>query len=134
MDLSGGRGIRTDGQGNLYFTNSNAVTKFDIVTKLNSSIAGNGSPASGAGENAPATSVGIVPLDVALDSGGNIFVADAGLWRIRKIAAATGLITTVAGGVHGNGGDGGPALKAGFLFPSGVTVDTGGNIFVADTV
>jgi len=65
------------------------------------------------GDGGPATSAGLnFPSGVAVDAGGNLFVADTYNNRIRKVAAETGIITTVAGG-RGFGGDGDPATSAG---------------------
>jgi sugar lactone lactonase YvrE len=73
------------------------------------------------------------PLGLAVDTGGNLFVADAGSYRIRKVAP-DGTITTVAGnGTRGFSGDGGPATEA-QLEPQGVAVDGAGNLFIADFV
>lgn len=70
---------------------------------------------------------------VAVDANGNVFVADATDIKIRKVAP-NGIITTYAGtGLLGNAGDGGPALLARFNFPSGMTTDAAGNLYVADT-
>jgi len=74
------------------------------------------------------------PLDVALDAQGNVYVADSGNGRVRKIDAATGVVTTLAG--HGSyqqhGGDGGPAVDATFAYePRGVAVDAAGNVYIA---
>ena len=74
------------------------------------------------------------PEQVAVDSAGNVLIADTGNHRIRKVDARTGLITAVAGnGRFGLIGDGGPAVAASFTFPSGIAVDPAGNILVADT-
>jgi hypothetical protein len=60
------------------------------------------------GDGGPATSAELNPTDVAVDSAGNLFIADSGNRRIRRVDAATGIITTVAGtGVSGFSGDGG---------------------------
>jgi trimeric autotransporter adhesin len=72
------------------------------------------------------------PVGVTVDSGGNLFIAEAGNNRIRKVTSA-GIISTVAGdGSMAFRGDGGPALSA-ELNAAGVTVDTGGNLFIVDT-
>ena len=71
---------------------------------------------------------------MAVDSAGDIFIADTGNNRIREVNHATGVITTVAGnGTAGYSGDGGPATAAELDVPAGVAVDAAGDIFIADT-
>jgi uncharacterized protein (TIGR03437 family) len=71
---------------------------------------------------------------VAVDSAGNLFIADTGNHRIREVSAQTGVISTVAGnGQPGYGGDQGPATRAQLQYPSGVAVDKAGNIYIADS-
>ncbi len=73
------------------------------------------------------------PETVAVDNSGNIFIADKGNHRIRKVTRA-GVISTVAGnGQIGSSGDGGLAINAPFNSPNGVAVDNSGNIYIADT-
>jgi uncharacterized protein (TIGR03437 family) len=68
-----------------------------------------------------------------VDSGGNIYIADTGDYRIRKITAATGIINTIAGtGAVAESGDGGSALKAGFVALGALAIDSNGNISVID--
>ena len=97
-------------------------------------MAGNGAWGFG-GDGGPATSASLnSPLGVAVDAAGNVFIADTNNQRIRRVEAATGTITTVAGdGNRGFGGDGGPATSASLNFPYGVAVDGAGNPFIADT-
>src|SRR5438445_11448456 len=65
----------------------------------------------------------------------DLYIADLGNERIRKIAAATGIITTVAGnGVLGFAGDGGAATNASLSSPAGVALDAGGNLYIANYV
>jgi large repetitive protein len=72
---------------------------------------------------------------VALDGAGNLYIADTTNNRVRKVWAATGDITTVAGtGALGHNGDNGPATKAELNGPWGVTVDVSGNLFIGDTL
>jgi trimeric autotransporter adhesin len=74
------------------------------------------------------------PQGVSLDSSGNLFIADSSNNAIRQVAATTGIIETVAGnGKAGYSGDGGQATQAELQLPSGVFVDSAGNIFIADT-
>jgi uncharacterized protein (TIGR03437 family) len=73
------------------------------------------------------------PSACALDSAGNLFIADTGNHSIRKVDPS-GMITTVAGtGALGFSGDEGPATAAGINTPRGVVVDDNGDIFIADT-
>ena len=73
-----------------------------------------------------------VPSSVAVDSAGNVYIADTDNNRIRKVSP-NGVITTFAGnGTAGYSGDGGPAIDAEFDSPTGVAVDSLGNVYVAD--
>ena len=66
-----------------------------------------------------------------MDSAGNLYIADTGNNRIRKVS--NGVITTVAGnGTHGFSGDNGPATSAQLDDPDGVAVDSAGNLYIAD--
>src|SRR5262249_1181901 len=91
------------------------------------------------GDGGPATKARLnFPKGLAIDGAGNLFIADAFNHRIRKVAADTGIITTVAGsGPTGelNGsfsGDGGPATRASLNQPYGVAIDGAGNLLFSD--
>jgi sugar lactone lactonase YvrE len=72
--------------------------------------------------------------DVAVDSAGNVYMADSGDNVVRKVAAGTGIITTIAGtGVAGHTGDNGPAVSAELWAPGALAVDPKGNLFVGET-
>ncbi|MFL6353657.1 MAG: choice-of-anchor D domain-containing protein, partial [Bryobacteraceae bacterium] len=73
------------------------------------------------------------PQAVAVDQAGNVYIADTGNNVIRRVAAATGIITTVAGhGLYGYSGDGSLATTASLADPSGVALDAAGNLYIAD--
>jgi sugar lactone lactonase YvrE len=75
------------------------------------------------------------PHDVFVDGAGNLYIADSGNHRVRRVDGATGVITTVAGsGVAGSAGDGGQATDAQLNDPRWVTVDSAGNLFIAESV
>ena len=85
------------------------------------------------GDGRQATNAGLNwPSGVVADTLGNLFIADSGNRRIRKVAA-NDIITTVAGGGSHELGDGGPATSATLSNPFGVAMDTSGNLFVSDT-
>ena len=134
--LNGPLGVSFDTVGNLYIadTFNSRIRKVAIGTGIITTIAGNGT-AGFSGDNGPAAAASIYyPYNVAADSAGNLFIADNGNNRIRKVDAVTGAITTVAGnGTKGYSGDNGPATSASLNGPLGVSFDTAGNLYVADT-
>jgi uncharacterized protein (TIGR03437 family) len=96
-------------------------------------FAGNGS-STFSGDNGPAVNASLNdPIGVAVDTAGNVYIADTFHNRIRKVST-NGIITTIAGNGGGFwGGDGSPANAAGLFFPHDVVVDSAGNVYVADT-
>jgi uncharacterized protein (TIGR03437 family) len=133
--------VTTDAALNIYFSSGavNAVFRLDpggSVTR----VAGN-TIAGYAGDGGQATnaelSLGLVlgfagPGGIAVDRVGNIFIADTGNHRIRRVSAS-GVIATVAGnGNFGSTGDGGPAVDATLEWPVGIAADSAGNLYVAD--
>jgi hypothetical protein len=127
-------GVAVDGAGNLFIadTGNYRIRRVDAATRIITTVAGTGSLAS-SGDGGGAAIAGFVPADVAVDATGNLFIADAFNHRIRRVAAATGVITTVAG--NGTGyfsGDGGPATSASFGLSYDVVVDAAGNVFIPD--
>ena len=94
-------------------------------------VAGNGTPYY-AGDGGAAIEAQLYSFGIAVDASGNLYVADSGNSRIRKINKS-GIITTVAGSTPGYGGDGGPAIQAQLGSPSEVAVDTSGNLYIADS-
>jgi sugar lactone lactonase YvrE len=127
-------GTAVDSQGNVYVADADhRIRKIDSSGNV-TTLAGNGFPgfADGTG-GANGTAMFRQPEGVAVDSVGTVYVADFGNHRIRMIDAS-GNVTTLAGNGHLGfaDGTGGPDGGAEFDFPSGVAVDTGGNVYVAD--
>jgi sugar lactone lactonase YvrE len=125
--------VAVDRAGNLFFAEaSHVVLRLDAATSVLTLVAGNGTPGY-SGDNGPATSAQLnFPNGIAVDAAGNLYIADAGNNRVRKVSH--GVITTVAGdGTAGYSGDNGPATSAQLNYPSGIAVDSGGNLYVADT-
>ncbi|APV50554.1 hypothetical protein BWI17_13165 [Betaproteobacteria bacterium GR16-43] len=127
-------GIVADGSGNLYV----ADTLNQRVVKVSPSgvitlVAGNGTPAFG-GDGGPATAASLnQPEGVAVDGAGNVYIADSSNRRVRRVDAADGTISTVAGtGVPGNEGDGGPATSANMSRPVALAFDAAGDLYIAD--
>ena len=126
-------GLAMDATGNLLIVNQNAHRIFKVDTNgIITTVAGNGTDGF-SGDGGAATNAELSdPEDVAVDKTGNLFIADMGNERIRKVGT-NGIITTVAGnGTNGFSGDGGAATNAEFYRPYGIAVDNIGNLFIAD--
>src|SRR5439155_130227 len=134
VDIDGTICVAVDGAGGIFIAGpaSNGIRKVTPAGTI-TTVAGNGSVGF-SGDGGPATSAQRRdPARVAVDSAGNLFIADSANRRIRKVTPA-GTITTVAGnGSVGFSGDGGPATSAQFGDAVGVAVDGAGNLFIADS-
>ena len=141
-------------KGNIYIAdfNNNRIRKVTISTGIITTIAGTGTFGY-SGDNGPATSAGLyAPQGVALDASGkcffmfyylitltssfivgsNLYIADRGNQRIRKVVMSTGIISTVAGtGTASFSGDNGLATSATFNSPLQVTLDAAGTVYLA---
>lgn len=127
-------GVALDAAGNLYIAdNGNGRIRKVDGSGVITTVAGNGET-NFAGDGGPAILALLDgPMGNAVDSQGNLFIADTGNNRVRKVDVG-GTITTVAGtGQPGYSGDGGNALIANLNAPAGVAVDNKGNVFIADT-
>ncbi|HTZ45974.1 MAG TPA: hypothetical protein VMH20_00175 [Verrucomicrobiae bacterium] len=145
-------GVFIDAKGNLFIadTYNNVIREMAAGTSTIQTVAGTGSacepPGSTCGDGAVATSAQLnLPSGVYVDSLGDIFIADTENFAIRCVvgtaggclgaALAVGDITTIAGtpGTSGSGGDGGAATSSQLDEPTGVYVDSAGNVYIADT-
>jgi sugar lactone lactonase YvrE len=134
--LNSPNAIAIDSAGDIYIADddNNRIRKVNVNTGVITTVAGNGSSGF-SGDGGLATDAELSsPRDVALDSQSNLYIADFDNHRIRRVDAATGLITTVVG----NGapacydwGDGGLAVGACLGYPLAVAVDNAGNIYIA---
>ena len=133
--LSQPAGLAVDASGNLYIADSNnSVVRKVTPVGIISTVAGTGGSQGYSGDGGAATSAKMMaPSGIALDSAGNLYIADFYGW-IRKVTSSTGVISTIAGnGSVGYSGDGGPATAAQFYYPVSVALDLSGNVYVADS-
>jgi trimeric autotransporter adhesin len=129
------RGLCLDGKGGLYVADwdNNRVRLINLAKGTVTTVAGNGNYQF-SGEGGPATAAGLDPADIALDSGGNLYIADYLNNRIRKVSAADQTIATIAGNsFSGQAGDAGPASKAVLSGPLGISVNSQGVLYFADS-
>ncbi|MGI4980506.1 MAG: Ig-like domain repeat protein [Janthinobacterium lividum] len=132
--LGSPQAIAYDAAGNLYIadTRNHQVSRIDTAGQLTifagtgrQGFSGDGGSATAAEWNAPG--------GIAVDAAGNIFVADTGNNRIRRIATADGIVSTIAGsGPSGFSGDNGPAVAAQLRSPGSLAVDAGGTLYISD--
>ena len=117
---------------------NNRIRKVDVATRIITTVAGTGSAGFSGDGGSAAAAVLNLPIDVAVDGDGDVYIADLNNHRIRKVTVATGVIDTIAGsgafgsGQGGYGGDNGPATEARLNNPVGVAVDGDGNVYIGD--
>jgi len=130
--LNSPSGMALDSSGNLYFCDSANQRVREISNGTVNTIAGDGT-AGYSGDGGSPTSAEIYnPTSVVVDSSGNVYFAESANHIIREVS--NGKISTFAGtNVGGYAGDGGPANQAQLEFPSGITFDSAGNLWIADT-
>src|ERR1035437_8303816 len=133
-ELSSPYGIALDASGNLYIADQINHRIRKVTNGIISTVAGNGT-AGFLGDAAAATSAEFyVPCGVAVDSSGNLYIADTLNFVVRKVSGTT--ITTYAGSYSlggGGGGDHGLAINAQLAYPTGLALDAAGNLYIADT-
>ena len=128
-------GVAVDPSGNLFIAdyNNNRIRKVD-TNGIITTVAGTGTAGySGDGGQAIAAQLSH-PMGVAFDSSSNMYIVDEYNHLIRKVSTS-GIITTVAGNVNAAGfsGDGGPAAGAKLYYPTGIAVDSTGNLYITDS-
>ena len=127
-------GVAVDSSGNVYIADSLNLRIRKLASGGNiSTVAGNGNY-SYSGDSGQATSAQLnTPQAVAVDSSGNLYIADAANNVVRKVTAG-GVISTIAGnGTAGSAGDGSAATGAQLNHPQGIAVDANGGIYISDT-
>jgi sugar lactone lactonase YvrE len=109
------------------------IRRRDPVSGEITTVAGSGVTGF-AGDGGPATAAAFLnPAFLTKDNAGNLFFFDSGNLRVRRIDAATGIITTILGtGITGTDGDGGPGTAAKSAFVQGLTTDAAGNLYIGD--
>ena len=126
-------GVAVDAHGNIYAADSRNHRVREIANGIITTVAGTGVEGY-FGDGLQATSAQLsFPRAVAVDAAGNLYIADTGNCRIRKVTPA-GVISTIAGdGTANYSGDGGSASAAELSYPEALTLDSAGNLYVADS-
>src|SRR5438874_3911092 len=134
--LNGPFDVAFDGTGNLYFSDTfnHRIRRVDARSGVITTVAGNGEGGY-SGDGGPAVRASLnEPYGIAIDHAGNLFIADRLNRRVRRVDAASGTITTLAGtGEAAYSGDGGPAARAGLAEPNGLALDAEErHLYIAD--
>jgi len=127
-------GMAVDKAGNVFFVDqsNNRIREIVRSTGKIATVAGTG--AQGSANNGPASAATFNnPVGLALDTAGNIYVADAGNYAVRKITKTTNTISTIAGDGNSTYFSGNPASSTG-LVPMGLVVDDSSNVYISDTI
>src|SRR5262249_18512555 len=126
--------VTVDAAGNRYLSDfsGNRIRKISADGSV-TTVAGGGNSTDGVGDGGPATGARLSePAGIAVDPGGNLFIAEHGRHRIRKVTPGGTIITVAGTGQAGFVGDGGPATRAQLSFPISVVVDNAGRLYIAD--
>lgn len=125
--------VLVDTAGNVYIAEETAIRKIDANTQIISLYAGSYAPGVGCDSCAATTAKLSHANAIAFDKQGNLYIADWGSCRIRKVDAATGIMTTYAGnGTVGYTGDNGSAKSAQLRKPMDIAFDANDNLYIAD--
>ena len=128
-------GVAVDLSGTIYIAtpDANSIFRVDPFTNIITVFAGGANGGFGGDGGLADTAKLAGPVGVGVDDSGNVYIADNGNDRIRKVDIASGIISTIAGtGIPGFSGDNGPATAAKLNGPSDVAVDAAGNVYIAD--
>ena len=134
--LNGPFDVAFDHAGNLYFSDTfnHRIRRIDAASGAIATVAGDGEGGYG-GDGGPATQAALnEPYGIVFDRAGNLYIADRLNRRVRRVDAATGTITTLAGtGEAAYGGDGGPGAEAALVEPNGLALDPAETrLYIAD--
>jgi uncharacterized protein (TIGR03437 family) len=135
--LGGPAALAFDGAGNLYIVMGTQTIRKVDTKGIITTVAGTGQLGA-LGDGGPAVNATIAPSSIGsilIDENGNLLIADTSLCRIRKVDAASAIITTIAGnGTCGTAGDGGPATSARINQPAGLALDGLGGYYISESL
>jgi len=131
--LNGPLGVCLDTRGNVYIADEfNARIRRVDASGAITTVAGNGIRAYG-GDGGPAAAASLfIGIRCAVDSAGNLYIAEQGAHRIRRVDPGGTIVTYAGSGSQGFSGDGGPATSAALNNPTAVATDASGNVYFAD--